>query len=144
MKMQMVSDISQLDDVPFMYMTRHILEDACDVALEWITTVSRQTEMLKIARKHVRGREIVLDTCLPHNLLAPKNITWCNNLVDFHWAETDGITIELNRLKPWSRKELVATLIHEALHGYVITIDGHCIPEDKEHKIMCELYHELV
>ena len=140
----MVTDISKLDSTPLLYITRYVLDDACCTALCWITDVYQQARLLKLAKKHVRQRDVVLNLDLPYRLLDSVNITWCNNLVDNHWAETDGVTIELNRIKNWSYKELVVTLIHEALHGYVVTTEGHEIPEEKEHKIMCEFYSGLI
>lgn len=137
-------DLDKLDTFPLVYITRDTLKEACSVALDWVTSFHQQQKIMELAKKHTRGRGVVTKRgYLPYKLLVPVNITWCSNLVDFHWAETDGVTIELNNMKPWTFKELVNTLIHEALHGYVI-VGGHEIPEEKEHKIMYDLYTGLV
>ena len=136
--------LSELDNHPLVYITRGVLQNACSIALEWITSFPQEQKLMELAKRHTRGRgALTMRKYLPYKLLVPGNITWCSNLVDFHWAETDGITIELNNVKPWTFKELVNTLVHEVLHGYVI-VGGHEIPEEKEHKIMFGLHPGLV
>ena len=61
-----------------------------------------------------------------------------------HWAETDGESISINPLMPWSADELYWTLLHEALHGLVRRNDGSEVSELREHQIMAVLNPGLV
>ena len=61
-----------------------------------------------------------------------------------HFAETDGESIDLNPLKPWSRDELYWTLLHEAMHGLVRRDDGSEVSELREHLMMVAVDPRLV
>lgn len=134
-----------LDELPtsMIRVTRYTLNCACNTALMYINDENVQIHLIKCAMKHTRNTNIYLKQNHIKQLLHINKIVWFSDIIHNHWAETDGEFIYLNTTKSWSMYTLVTTLVHEVIHGFILH-NSHEIPEEKEHKIMNELYISLL
>ncbi len=133
-----------------MYITRGSINGACCDVLTYFeeNRMELETKCREYAKNYVRNDNVIIDHYHPFKLLCSDNIYLFYDKEGGHWAETDGETIGLNTYKVWTRKLLINTLKHEALHGYIKRLNKYgntyCIPEEKEHGIMFELDKELI
>ncbi len=119
-------------DFTIHYITRKILTDASKDALSWIN--DNQDLMFEKTRNILRNQDFSIDFKHPITIL--KNINFFYNNIDEHWADTDSLTININKKKDWTYQLLVHTLIHEAIHFMIKQNNRHYTTSYKEHQIM--------
>lgn len=119
-----------------MYLTRNKINKNRQRALNFFNfnkNLGKKSKIYQVAKKYVRNKKITIDYNTAYKCL--NNINLFFNDIDMHWAETDGNTIGLNTFHNFTDSLLIKTFIHEGLHN-IILVNGHLLPEKKEHQIM--------
>ena len=125
-----------------MYITRYqinkITHDLKQFLL--IEKKNKKTKFRKLAQYICRSKNIKFD----FNRKLLNNIEFITNIIDNHWAETDGKTIFINNIKDYNYKILYNTIKHEMIHGMILRNDNSELSEHLEHKIMYLLDSKLI
>ena len=104
--------------------------------------MGNSSAIYKSSKSILRTTKFIID--YPQIFRILDNVDFIYDDVNRHWAETDGISITLNIFKNFTDELLTNTLIHEALHGVILRDSRHMIYEEKEHRIMALIYHDLI
>ena len=94
--------------------------------------IYKNTKFKKFAYHICRSKNIKID--YQRKLL--NNIEFITNIIDNHWAETDGTTIYINNIKNYNAEILYNTIKHELIHGMIKRSDNSELSEYLEHKLM--------
>ena len=126
-------------------MRRLILKKSREKAAKYFAEQQRlgnSSAIYKSSKSILRTTKFIID--YPQIFRILDNVDFIYDDVNRHWAETDGISITLNIFKNFTDELLTNTLIHEALHGVILRDSRHMIYEEKEHRIMALIYHDLI
>ena len=103
---------------------------------------NKKTKFRKLAHQMCRSKNIKFEFGRTAILL--DNIEFITDIIDNHWAETDGKTIFINNIKDYNYKILYDTIKHEMLHGLIRRNDNSELSEHLEHKFMYLLDPKLI
>tara|TARA_Y100000591_G_scaffold333321_1_gene375702 strand:+ start:4034 stop:4426 length:393 start_codon:yes stop_codon:yes gene_type:complete len=112
--------------------------------LEMQKKLGKKSIIFKTAKFYCRSNSIKINYRQKINFLNLKNIEFVYDDKYRHWAETDNITIWLNKYKSFTEDLLYYTLLHEYLHGIILRDNRHFISEKKEHDIMKLIDRQLI
>lgn len=99
-----------------------------------------KSKLYKIACFITRSKNIKID----YERKLINNIYFITDIINNHWAETDGNAIYINNVKNYNKNLLYYTILHECLHGFIKRNDNSELSEVTEHKLMYYLDKKLI
>ena len=125
-----------------MYITRYQINKITHNLKQFllIEKKNKKTKFQKLAHYICRSKNIKFD----FNRKLLNNIEFITNIIDNHWAETDGKTIFINNIKDYNYKILYNTIKHEMIHGMILRNNNSELSEHLEHKFMYLLDPKLI
>ena len=102
--------------------------------------LKNRSKLYKIASFIARSKNIKID----YDRILINNIHFITDLINNHWAETDGNAIYINNVKDYNKNLLYYTILHESLHGCITRNNESELSEFAEHKLMYFLDKKLI